>query len=301
MKYCSFLCAVIVLLCCLWSCGKNTRQPQLVSSRDSLEVCDDLGTKEKIFYPPRNIISLAPNITEILFAVGAQNRLAGVTTFCNYPPAAAAIQRVSDLQTPNYELISSLHPDIIFMSFSGNIRQAYDKFRALGLSPFLVKAESVDSIYTMIRKIGHAVGRDSAANNVADSLHAVTDSIRRLANQMQPASAMIVVDVNPLIVVGSGFINDELTIAGGKNIAEDLGIAYPQLSREFVLEKKPKFILIADDISETTDAILKMFPEWKQLMKSGTIVKRFRADAVSRPGPRVTEGIEVLYNALRPR
>ncbi|HZV12339.1 MAG TPA: helical backbone metal receptor [Candidatus Kapabacteria bacterium] len=300
MKYSFIICVAVVLLCSLWSCGKNAVLPHSAPSRDSIEVCDDLGTKEKIFYPPRNIISLAPNITEILFAVSAQNRLAGVTTFCNYPPAAASIQKVSDLQTPNYELISALHPDIIFMSFSGNIRQAYDKFRALGLAPFLVRSESVDSIFSAIRKIGHAVGRDSTANRVADSLRAITDSIRALASKTQPVTAMIVVDVNPLIVVGSGFINDELAIAGGKNIAEGLGAAYPQLNREFPLEKKPRFILISGDIPETTDAILKIFPEWKQLMKNGTVVKRFNADAVSRPGPRITEGIETLYNELHP-
>src|SRR5258706_15312844 len=109
--------ASLFLALLLVGCGRDGNRPSGTVARDSVIINDAMGTRVAVPIPAERIVSLAPNLTEILFALGAQDHLVGVTRFCTYPPAAQTITKVGDLQTPNYELLSALRPDIVFMSY----------------------------------------------------------------------------------------------------------------------------------------------------------------------------------------
>ena len=266
--------------------------------RDSIVATDAYGTRVAVPTPPVRIVSLAPNLTEIIFALGAENILVGDTRYCTYPAAAQSITKVGDLQTPNYELISALKPDVMFMSFSGNMPEAYEKARGLGLRPFLVSSKSIEDIEMAIITMAHVLGRDSAGKVISSVMCNAVDSLRAASQRHAPVDAVILLSANPLVAVGNGFLDEALAIAGCRNVAHNNIVAYPQLNREALVADRPKVIFVPTDVKESTDELWHMFPEWRTLRASGTRIVRIDADPLSRPGPRIVRGIAAMMEAL---
>lgn len=287
----------LVAVCTLPGCGHKARTPQ--NTTDSLVVNDALGTRVALATPVTKIVSLAPNLTEIMYAVGAQDRLVGVTRFCTYPEAAKSLTKIGDLQTPDYECIAALQPSVILMSSSGNMPQAYAKLRGLGLTVFVTTTRTIEEVEMTIRSVAHVVGRDSAGAALADAMCAAVDSMRAAAQKLAPVDAAILLSVNPPVAVGNGFLDEALAIAGGRNVAHDESITYPQINRESFVSRNPRVIFIPTDVPETTEEIWRLFPEWQRLRATGTRIVRIDADMLMRPGPRVVEGVREMCAHMR--
>lgn len=296
MKY---VVLVITSLAVFIGCNKDHRQPNATLVRDSIIATDACGTRVAVPTPAMRIVSLAPNLTEIIFALGAENILVGDTRYCTYPAAAQSITKVGDLQTPNYELIAALKPDVMFMSFSGNMPEAYEKARGLGLRPFLVSSKSIEDIEMAVITMAHVLGRDSMGKIISSVMCNAIDSLRAASQRRTPVDAVILLSANPLIAVGNGFLDEALTIAGGRNVAHNTIIAYPQLNREALVAGKPKVIFVPTDVKESTEELWLMFPEWRTLRASGTRIVRIDADPLSRPGPRIVRGISLMSDECR--
>lgn len=268
----------------------------------ALTLRDAYGTTRTFSGPVQRIVSFAPNMTEIIGYLGALNHLEGRTDFCTYPPGVDSIPSIGTLNSYNYERILGLHPDVILMmTFDGSSRSEYDKLNDLGLKPFALEGNSVDGVLNAIDTVGMILGRQQIARHRTDSLRTVADSLRKLAAAQKPVRTFIIIDRSPLITVADGFINEVLEAAGAQNIAAGDPVSYPVYSRELLLHQDPEVILVSS-VTETEEVLgdlLELYPEWKELsaVKNNRVYPVPR-DIISRPGPRIVDGLSYVFGLL---
>lgn len=263
----------------------------------------DAGGREiKLDQPPDRIISLAPSNTEILFALGLGDRVVGVTSYCNYPAETAAVEKIGDYWSPNYEAIVALEPDIIFAVGTPDSQQVVD-LEGYGLSVFLLQAATVEQVAGDIRLIGAVTGATEAAEalaaDVSERITSITATLAPVADAERP-SVFWVLD-SGLWTVGPGsFVHDVITLAGGRNVAADLGQAYAQYSMESLLAADPD-VIIVPLLDATLGDALAALEGWDSLraVQEGRVYQ-VDPDIVSRPGPRIAEAIETVAGLLYP-
>jgi cobalamin transport system substrate-binding protein len=259
---------------------------------------DDLNRTVTLPSSAQRIVSLAPSITETLFALGAGDQVVGVTDFCNYPVEATTKHRVGGVTNPSLETIINLKPDLIILSMEGNVRDDFTKLQEIGIPIFVTNPRTLDGIHKSIGDIGILTGRTEEARQLLRSMEWSEDSLKALVTHEK--KVLLIVSLQPLIVLGSKtFLAELLRIAGGKNIAGDSHSTYPTLSREVVVEKNPDVIIVTSNILNDNTRLLDMFPEWGTL----NAVRNHRVcpidpDIISRPGPRVVNALRVLYNII---
>ncbi len=269
------------------------------STPGTLTVTDDLGHALSLPGIPRRIVSLAPSLTESLYAIGAGDQVVGVTDYCDYPPDARKKPRVGGMINPNLETIISVHPDLVIMSVEGNQKGDYERLTSLGVPVFISNPRSLEGIYRSLAQLGGLTGKTRAASRVIDSLRAVEDSVRALPHG-PPVASLMLVSVRPLMAAGKGtFLNELLVLAGGRNIAGGAASGYPAISRETILADNPHVILATSDIVTSAPELLSLFPEWAatDAARRGRV---FVVDAnlVTRPGPRALEGLRLLSGII---
>lgn len=289
MKVKIYFIILILILGCNSSNDKNITNEIIV---------DDLGNKFVFTTKPQRIISLAPNITEMIFELKLDKYLVGNTIYCNYPEEAKHIEKVGDLLTFNFEKIISLQPDLIFITVEGNTKESYDKFKELGLKVFVSNPRN----YQGIKKIYKDIGKIFSVNT-SQTIQSWDSTINKIKNESSylKKSAMYVVELSPLMIVGPNtFLNEYLTICGLKNIAEDSPLNYPIYSREEVLKRNPDYIIYPTDGKAKLDEIKLTYPEWKNLsaIKNGNVIFVNR-DLHMRPGPRFVDAVVDLFNQVR--
>jgi iron complex transport system substrate-binding protein len=260
---------------------------------------DDLKRPVKLAHVATRVVSLAPSITESLFAIGAGNQIVGVTDYCNYPPAARKISRVGGIVNPSIEAIVALQPDVIIISMEGNLRQDFTTLTSLGVPVFVTNPRTLDDIHRSLSALGRLTGKAVQAESLIQSLKARERVILTRMGQSEP-SVVFLVSLQPLIAVGARtFINELLTGAHARNIAASTAVTYPMLSREFVIAADPDVILVTSDLLRDVAQLTALFPEWATLSAVRTHrIFRMDADIVSRPGPRATDGLESLYATI---
>ena len=264
-----------------------------------ISVVDDLHRQVVLPTPAQRIVSLAPSITETLFALGAGGQVVGVTDFCNYPPEAQKKHRVGGITNPSIETIISLKPDLIILSMEGNVREDFRKLLDLGVPLFVTNPRTLNGINKSIRDLGTLTDKDDHALKLVETMNAREDSLRLLPKRSK--HVLLIVSLQPLIVLGTKtFLAELLQLAGGENIAGDSPSTYPTLSREVVVERNPDVVIVTSNILQNVDGLLELFPEWTRLNAVRTHqVYRIDPDIISRPGPRVVEGLEALYNIIQ--
>jgi iron complex transport system substrate-binding protein len=264
-----------------------------------ISVTDDLGRGVTLPAPATRIVSLAPSITESLFAIGAGDQIVGVTEYCSYPPAAQEKPHVGGMINPSIESIIALHPTLIILSMEGNLREDYDRLQTHNIPIVVSNPRTLEGIYRSLQQLGELTGHEAEAGNLVRTLRAREDSIRSRIRGTNIRTLMIV-SLHPLIVVGGKtFLNELLQAAGGENLASGLSSTYPTYSREALIAQDPDVILVMSDVLRDVGDLVRYFPEWRNL----TAAKRQRmfrinADIVSRPGPRAIEGLEELSRIL---
>lgn len=270
------------------------------SNTNGLTIKDDLNKKFTFSESPRRIISLAPNITELLFELGLGDRIVANTTYCNFPEAAKEIDKVGDLLSVNFEKVLSFKPDIIFITTEGNTKIVYDKLISLKQKVFVLNPKSFDDIKKDYEKIAKIFGRTTEAKIKIEQWNSVEDSVRNIFQTQSSKRAMFLVSTHPVILAGKKtFVNEFLKIVKLKNIAEGIEINYPVFSREEILIRNPEIIFHTTHAEKSID-IFNSYPEWQKL---DAIKKRqvyyLNPDIFFRPGPRYIEGIRVLSRILR--
>ena len=290
------------IMLCLLIGSLSCRQADKPPVHPTHTATDDLGHVVTLQQMPRRIVSLAPNITEILFALRLDSAVVGVTDYCDYPAAARNKPRIGGMLNPNLERVLELRPDLVLMSGSGNMKSDYDKLTSAGVAVFVTFPKTIDSVLASISTIGALTGRSAAADSIVRSLRNEKEELLRTANESPRKSVLMLLSLSPIVAIGPGtFLHELLTLANAENIAGDAAMAYPVLSREEILRRQPDVIIATNDIIRSTDDILRAYPEWKSLKAvQQKRVALVNASIVSRPGPRVIGGLKAILHAIHP-
>ncbi|MGB2958534.1 MAG: cobalamin-binding protein [Bacteroidota bacterium] len=270
------------------------------NAHGQIEVVDDMGRTVTLATSAQRIVSLAPSLTESLFAIGAGDQVVAVTDYCNHPPEAGQKPTVGGMTDPNIETIITLSPDLIVLSKEGNLKKDFDRLRNLNASLFVSNPRTLSGIRRSIRQLGTLTGHIEEADTLLASLEAREDSLRTPAGSPR-VRTLLIVSLQPLIVVGKNtFINQLLEAAGAENLASVLSSPYPTYSREALAAEDPDVIIVISDALEDPSAPGRLFPEWERLsaMRNNRVAV-VNADLVSRPGPRAWDGLEALVHILR--
>ncbi len=248
---------------------------------------DDLGREVRFDSIPRRIVSLAPSLTEMLFAVGAGDAVVGVTQSCNYPAAVSTLPEVGDLLNPDAERVLALRPDLVFISVEGNTQSSFDALERVGLRLFVSNPRTLDGVLTSLLQFGSITGHEDRAKRLTDSLRGIAEDLRGAAPPA-PASVLVLISTQPLMAAGGRtFINEIIALAGGRNAAAEAPGNYPTLNRETVLRMNPDLIIFPDDMHVRRDGLIERFPEWRHVraVQDGRL-HAVDADVFLRPGPR---------------
>jgi iron complex transport system substrate-binding protein len=276
----------------------------LLPAADSARtVKDQTGRMVNVPENPHRLVSLAPNITEIVYALGLGDELVGDTDNCDFPPQATSKPHVGTMVSPSLERIVALKPDLALGTPEANRRETADQLERLGVPVYGVTANTLKGTLASIEDLGKVLGHAAEAGRLVAQMQARIDGVEnRIKGQPEP-TVLFVVWYRPLITVGPGtFIADAIRAAGGKPIGENLKGEWPRLTLEELLPLNPDAILFPK--TESFSPSLEEFrglPGWKDLhaVKDGHMY--FVSETIERSGPRLVDALEELANLLHPR
>jgi len=262
--------------------------------------------------PPQRIVSTAPSITELLYALGLGERVVGVTNYCHYPPEARLKPKIGDYTSPNLEAIAALKPDLVILQ-TNPIRLA-ERLQALHLKTLEINQDNIAALYNSFRVAGAATGTETEAARLIDSVRGKLAQIRQRASSLPRTHMMFVIGRTPnrlegLVVVGkASYLNEIMETAGGENVFKDAPALYPSVPLEEVLARNPQVIVDMGDHADTENVTAeegRRVVELWQRMSSLDAVKQHRVFAVASdifvvPGPRIVNAAEAFFGMLHP-
>ncbi len=262
---------------------------------------DMVGREVELHEPPRRIISLAPSLTEILYALGAGDAVVGVTDYATYPPEVEIKPSVGGGINPNLEVIVALKPDLIFVSADANRWDTITQLEQLQIPVFGVKPVGVEGVFVSIAKVGEVVGRRQEAGRLIADMRRRMATVSEKVQDLPRPEVLYVVWIDPLIVAGRGtVINGLIDVAGGANVVRTPG--FSRYSLEQVVVHEPDVIVLALDGGVPEDReVLRRLPGWREMraVREGG-VRVIDANLINRPGPRIVEAVELLGHLLHP-
>jgi iron complex transport system substrate-binding protein len=263
---------------------------------------DDAGRRVEVVENPQRIVSLAPSLTETLFALGLGERVVGVTDYCDYPAEARSKTRVGGIINPSVEAIVSLAPDLVLITREGNRRETMEALERLGVPVFAVNTNELADVFRTIRHLGELAGVPERGRRLAADLERQSAAIAEAIRPYPARRVLFLVWLQPVVSVGrNSFIEGLLQRSGAESIAEASAQPWPHLSIEEILRSEPEFILIPRSSSfAPTRAQLLRLPGWRELkaVRAGRIV--YLPATVERPGPRLIEVQDVIARAIHP-
>jgi len=249
-------------------------------------------------------ISLSPSTTEILFALGLQDEIVAVTSFCNYPEETKKIAKIGTFSEPNIETIISLKPTIVFAT---GLEQTpvVSRLKKSGLRVVVSDPKNISELLESITQIGKKTGREEAAEQLKENMLRRLEAVKAKAAKIPPekrVSVFIEIWHDPIMTAGPGsFVDELINLAGARNIAYDAPRAYSRFSNEVIIERNPDVIILGymDKVNESTQ-LIKNRIGWQDIaaVKNNRIVKDINPDLILRPGPRLIEGLERIYQSL---
>lgn len=263
---------------------------------------DDAGRRIYLAKPPVRVVSLAPSITEMLFSLGLDEQIVGVTEFCDYPAAAKSKPKVG-YANPSVEAIIALRPEVVIAPRDFLRPDLQLKLEQLKIPVFVLDAHTMEEIPLQMHTLGKMFEKTSAANDVTQHMRQRVAEIKRKIETRPMKRVLYVLNHQPLITVGPGsFIHQMIGLAGGVNVAAQTDTAYPRLSMETVLKEDPEVLIFPSGEVETVSRSEQQ--QWRR-WESLSAVKHQRFHEVSssllnRPGPRVVDGLEQLARAIHP-
>ncbi len=310
MRFASALYAIAVILFCASGelCAQTVPPAQTngdsAKSNAPLIVKDEVGRTVEVPQPLKRIISLAPSVTETIYALGAQDRLVADTDVCNYPPAAQKLPKIGGPFTPNLEVIVSLKPDLVVAAAnSGNRKEAVDALDLLHVPTYATNAKTVDDVLTSVVKLGDVLGVGEQGRVLSESLRARLQDLHHRLDNVAPARVLFVVWQEPLISIGQEtYIADALRRAGAESVIQAKQ-DWPHIGWEEVVRLQPAYLIFASAHPEEVMAMLngmKNLPGWRDLkaVEQNKIV--IISEAINLPAPRLVDAIEELAKRLHP-
>jgi iron complex transport system substrate-binding protein len=260
-------------------------------------VKDSLGRDVALPTHIARAVSLAPSLTEMIFAVGGGDRLVGVTTYCNYPPEATQIAKVGDTQTPNIETIVALQPDVVFVSTASQLEAFMAMLDAQGIAVYVIDSKDLDEVIRDLAILAELFETRERGSRLNDGLIQRIEGVREQVADKPRPRVFVQISRDPLYTIGkNSFLTELIETAGGISVTNNVATAYPTLSKETALALRPDVIVLSDseDNREPND-VFKNSPA----VKNGKVI-RLNADVLSRPGPRLVDALEELSEGLHP-
>lgn len=266
-------------------------------------VVDQLGRPVNLPDDPQRIVSLAPNITEIVFSLGQQHRLVGATRFSDYPPATANLPKVGSYVYLDLEKIVGLKPDLCIAIKDGNPKAVVDRLEALNIPVYAVDPRDLESIIETVSEMGRLLGAQKTAEKLKADLRSRIQRVeKRVAQTPHRPRVFFQIGISPIVSVGKNtFIHGLIELAGGKNLAEG-PMSYPRFSREQVIALSPEVMIISS--MARIEAFDRIKAEWSQWQDIPAVrdqrIFLVDSDRFDRPTPRLVDALEILVRLIHP-
>lgn len=243
------------------------------------------------------VVTLAPNLTELVYAAGAGDTLVGVSAYSDYPPEARQLPVIGDAFVVDQEQLAVLQPDLLLVWQSGTPAHVVDELRGVGYNVEVIRTRSLEDVPSAVQRIGKLTGYSEEAQEVATSFTHGLDSIRQRYADLEDVRVFYQVSRRPLFTVnGQHFVSDLISLCGGSNVFADLDDLAPSVDVEAVVERDPEVMLASSDAGE--DA----FAEWNRWPHVAAIKYQNRflmpADAIGRATPRLLIAAKAVCGAL---
>ena len=266
-----------------------------LSTASELLVVDDNGAEVRLAGPAKRIVSLAPNITEVLFHVGAGEQIVGADEYSNYPQAAKEIQRVSNYAAANYELILSLKPDLVIAWQSGNGDKIINPLRKLGIPVFVIETGEIERVPNLFRRFGKLSGQDKIAEQRALEFTERLKKLRTANAKKSPVRTFYQIWDEPLITLnGKHMVSSVIELCGGVNIFADAIPLVPYVNIESVVAADPQVIIAGGSQDEQPH----WFKSWQKWSGISAVIKSqiylIPADLMQRHSVRILDGAEMM-------
>lgn len=265
------------------------------AAAQTVTLTDDRGRVVTLEQPATRIVSLAPNLTELLFDAGAGEHLVGVVAYSDYPEAAQRVPRVGEAARIDAEQILELKPDLVVAWMTGNNREDYERLERLGLKVYVVELGTIAGIPGKIEDLGRLTGTEATARHAAEDFRARFDTLRRHYAGRQTVSVFYQIWERPLMTInGAHFISDVLRQCGGENVFASLTLLAPTVDLEAVIAADPQVILINDSAGSPDN-----WRRWPAVTAArfGNLFT-INDDLISRPTSRLLDGMEQLCGIL---
>lgn len=264
---------------------------------------DQLGREVRVPDDPGRIVSLAPSITEILFAIGEERRLVGVTQFSDYPPEADALPRVGSYVHPDLERIAALRPDLCIAIKDGNPREAAERLEGLGISVYAVDPRNLDSVMRTILEVGRLLNRGERASTLVEGMRRRIEYVKSRVEKASGRPAVFFqIGITPIVAVGTNtFIHELIELAGGRNLTAG-PTPYPRFTREQVLAMAPEVLIITSMTrGGAFEQVKAEWLRWPQMpaARDGR-VHLVDSNIFDRPSPRLVDALELMARLTQP-
>ena len=303
MKQCLLFFALLLALGCSDGNKKLVERAPLISQ----SYVDDTGRKVELPRAPRRVVSIAPNITEMIFAIGGAEKLAGRSQACDYPPEAAAIAAITTFPQLDLEQLKVSGGELIITTDEIFTPDDIARLEQLQMPIYLQSYRTLADVNRCIRDLGTLLDREARADALADSLELIEQQVVAATENQIKYRTMILVSTDPLKVVGGkGFLNELITKAGGMNVFASTAEDYPVMTPEAVLSAQPEYIIIPSINEQIYAELLLLYPILSNPPADLTKqVFRVNPDLFYRPGPRMIQGLleltHILHNQLTPQ
>jgi len=303
-----FAIAMILVVIATSAAGCMDRGDASTQSQQDLwmRVTDDLDREVVILQKPQRIVSLAPSTTEILFAIGAGDRVVGVDDYSNYPQDAVFVAKVGSFATINIERVVDLEPDLVVAAY-GNGIESINALSNLGVTVVGLNPDGLDEILDSINLLGAITGCEENATRLTDEMRMRIDAVKDMAANKKgdKPQVLYVIWHDPLWTAGGGTFEDEMiSIAGGENIASELS-SYSMISLESVIDGNPEVIITTSGggMGVAGSDLAYKYITTDSRFAGTSAVKEGRvyvidADIATRPGPRIVEALEEIFECI---
>lgn len=317
LKKISLLLALMLILVGLVACandnngnGEDIVEPPVqndadVAEKHYLSIEDAFGNIVTLEKAPERIISMAPSNTEILYALGLGEKIVGVSAFCDYPEEALAVDKIGDFLATNLEKVIELEPDLI-VNYGMLEDDAMKIYSDAGIPVISFMPESIDEVIVAIKQIAIATNSVELGNDLVENMENHRDEIVAKVQETDSVKVFYEIWHDPLMAAGEGsFVDGLIRLANGVNVASDAEGEYPNYDLEQLIENDPEFYLTANmetgGFAENTVESISARPGYDNIsaVKNGDVYL-IDGNIISRPGPRIVEGLEIIARILHP-
>jgi iron complex transport system substrate-binding protein len=292
---------VPVMLAIILTASCSHKVNQSFGTNPTRTIIDEAGRQVELPLRIERIVSLAPNLTEIVYAVGAGDRLVGDTEYCDYPPEAKSVAKIGDTMHPSIERIIALKPQIVLVSTASQLEAFTKQLGEQKIAVYVTNPHTLQEIFWSITTLGNLLGRQERATNVVTDLRRRAASVEAAMKDVKPVKVFYQVSGEPLYTIGrESYLTDLVRRAGGVSVTADVPGAFPRLSDEAALAARPEAIILptGGSMGSANLDVAKSLKNSPAALNNR--VYKINDDYLSRPGPRLVDGLEAMAHALHP-